>query len=168
MEQEKEIVAIIGAGTMGAGIAQVAASAGHSVVMYDQETDAFDRAIEAITLSLNRRIERGRLSEDERDPIIARIQPAGTLQDLAPVDLLIEAIIEDLEIKRALFGQLETICSAHTVFASNTSSLSITELASCLKDPGRVVGLHFFNPAPAMKLVEVVSGRTTPLRLCKK
>ena len=168
MEQEKEIIAVIGAGTMGAGIAQVAASAGHSVVMYDQESDAFDHAIEAISLNLNRRLERGRLSENERDQIIAGIQPAETLKHLAPADLLIEAIVEDLEIKRALFAQLETICSAHTVFASNTSSLSITELASSLKDPSRVVGLHFFNPAPAMKLVEVVSGRATAPQVVQK
>ncbi|MDJ0957824.1 MAG: 3-hydroxyacyl-CoA dehydrogenase PaaC [Arenicellales bacterium] len=161
MEHEKEKVAIVGAGTMGAGIAQVAASAGHPVVMYDQETNAPGRAIESIKLNLNRRIERGRLSEDERDQIIGRIQPTETLKDLATVDLVVEAIVEDLEIKRALFGQLEAICSTYTVFASNTSSLSITELAASLKDPSRMVGLHFFNPAPVMKLVEVVRGHAT-------
>ena len=168
MEQKKEKVAVIGAGTMGAGIAQVAASTGHFVVMYDQEPDAFDRAIEAMTSSLNRRIERGRSSEDERDQIIAGIQPAETLKDLAKVDLVIEAIVEDLEVKQTLFEQLETICSEHTVFASNTSSLSITELAASLKDPSRMVGLHFFNPAPAMKLVEVVSGRATASEVVRK
>ena len=146
---------------MGAGIAQVAASAGHSVMMYDKEANALGHAIEAIMLNLNRRIERGRLSEDERDQTIGRIKPAETLEDLATVDLVIEAIVEDLDIKGALFRQLEVICSTHTVFASNTSSLSITELAAPLKNPGRMVGLHFFNPAPAMKLVEVVRGHAT-------
>ena len=168
MKKEKEKVAVIGAGTMGAGIAQVAASAGHSVVMYDQETDAFDHAIKAITSNLNRRIERGRSNEDERDQILADIRPAETLKDLATVDLVIEAIVEDLEIKRALFEQLEKICSQDTVFASNTSSLSITELAASLKNPSRMVGLHFFNPAPAMKLVEVVSGHATASEVVRK
>ena len=161
MSQTKEIVAVIGTGTMGAGIAQVAAGAGHTVLIYDENEDAAERALHSIHSSLDQRVDRGRLSVTEKESIAARLHPAAKLAGLAQANLVIEAVTENLKLKQDLFLKLESICSARTIFASNTSSLSITELAATLGDPTRLVGMHFFNPAAAMKLVEIVSGRET-------
>ena len=157
----KELIAVIGAGTMGAGIAQVAASAGHAAIIYDTQAGAFDRAMGSISSGLDKRVERGRLTDADRDFTLSRIRRADSLDDVAAAQIVIEAIAEDLKMKQELFAALQGVCPPETVFATNTSSLSITELASVLSDPARLVGLHFFNPAPAMKLVEVVSGRAT-------
>ncbi|MHA1190601.1 MAG: 3-hydroxyacyl-CoA dehydrogenase, partial [Alphaproteobacteria bacterium] len=159
--QGKEIIAVIGAGTMGAGIAQVVAGAGHAAIIYDEQTGAFERAMESISSSLNKRVERGRLTGADRDATLSRISRAVSLDDVAAAQIVVEAIAEVLEAKQELFCALQRICPPETVFATNTSSLSVTELASVLSDPARLVGLHFFNPAPAMKLVEIVSGRAT-------
>jgi 3-hydroxybutyryl-CoA dehydrogenase len=159
--QGKELIAVIGAGTMGAGIAQVVASAGHVAIIYDAQAGAFDRAMESISSGLDQRVERGRLTDADRDSTLSRIRRADSLDDVAVAHIVIEAIAEDLKMKQELFAALQGHCPPETVFATNTSSLSITELASVLSDPARLVGLHFFNPAPAMKLVEVVSGRST-------
>ena len=159
--QEKELIAVIGAGTMGAGIAQVVASSGHAAIIYDAQAGAFDRAVGSISSGLNKRVERGRLTGADRDSTLYRIRRADSLDDVAAAHIVIEAIAEDLKMKQELFAALEGVCPPETVFATNTSSFSITELASILSDPARMVGLHFFNPAPAMKLVEVVSGQAT-------
>ncbi|WP_308725746.1 3-hydroxyacyl-CoA dehydrogenase PaaH [Metapseudomonas otitidis] len=155
---QTSLVAVIGAGAMGAGIAQVAAQAGHPVRLYDNRPGAAAQAVDGIDRQLGRLVEKGKLDAAERQAIVARLQPVETLEALADARLVIEAIVESLEIKRALLQQLEALCSPTCILASNTSSLSITALAAGLAHPGRVIGLHFFNPAPLMALVEVVSG----------
>ncbi|MDG9780462.1 3-hydroxyacyl-CoA dehydrogenase PaaH [Metapseudomonas otitidis] len=155
---QTSLVAVIGAGAMGAGIAQVAAQAGHPVRLYDNRPGAAAQAVDGIDRQLGRLVEKGKLDAAECQAIVARLQPAEALEALADARLVIEAIVENLEIKRALLQQLEALCSPTCILASNTSSLSITALAAGLAHPGRVIGLHFFNPAPLMALVEVVSG----------
>lgn len=151
-------VAVIGAGAMGAGIAQVAAQAGHPVALFDTREGAAAQAIAGIAKQLGKRVEAGKLDAAERDAVVARLTPAARLEDLAGSALVVEAIVENLQIKRELFEKLEAICGAACILASNTSSLSITSLAATLKHPERVAGLHFFNPAPVMALVEIVAG----------
>jgi len=154
-------IAVIGAGTMGAGIAQVAAAFGHRVLLFDQAEGAAQKGIERTAKGLDKLIERGKLTSDDRDQLIARIEAVASLDALSSAALVIEAVVEDLAIKQALFKKLESQRSAQTIFATNTSSISVTAIASALDDPTRVVGMHFFNPAPIMKLVEVVSGLQT-------
>jgi 3-hydroxybutyryl-CoA dehydrogenase len=154
-------VAVIGAGAMGAGIAQVAAQAGHPVKLYDNRPGAAAQAIDGIDRQLGRVVEKGKLSAEARAAIVARLQPAESIDALADSGLVIEAIVENLEVKRGLLRQLEALCGKDCILASNTSSLSITSLAAGLEHPGRVVGMHFFNPAPLMALVEIVSGLAT-------
>ena len=151
-------VAVIGAGAMGAGIAQVAAQAGHPVKLYDNRPGASAQAIDGIDRQLGRLVEKNKLSAEARAATIARLQPVEAIEALANASLVIEAIVENLEVKRGLLRQLEALCSADCILASNTSSLSITSLAAGLQHPGRVIGMHFFNPAPLMALVEIVSG----------
>lgn len=155
------LVAVIGAGAMGAGIAQVAAQAGHPVCLYDNRPGTAAQAIEGIDRQLGRLVEKGRLSPGNRSAIRARLQPIDSLDDLADARLVIEAIVESLPIKQELLRQLEARCADDCILASNTSSLSITSLAAGLRHPERVIGMHFFNPAPLMALVEVVSGLAT-------
>ncbi|WP_044874343.1 3-hydroxyacyl-CoA dehydrogenase PaaH [Pseudomonas sp. LFM046] len=154
-------VAVIGAGAMGAGIAQVAAQAGHPVKLYDNRPGAAAQAIDGIDRQLGRVVEKGKLCAEARAAIVARLQPAESIDALADSGLVIEAIVENLEVKRGLLRQLEALCGKDCILASNTSSLSITSLAAGLEHPGRVVGMHFFNPAPLMALVEIVSGLAT-------
>jgi 3-hydroxybutyryl-CoA dehydrogenase len=151
-------VAVAGAGTMGAGIAQVAAAAGHPVLLYDAEADALLEAKERIAGTLARSVGKGRLAAAEREGTLARIKPCRSLDALAPAGLVIEAIVEDLAAKLRLLETLEIFLHADAIFASNTSSLSITALAATLKHPERMVGMHFFNPPPIMALVEVARG----------
>lgn len=167
-EQSKETIAVIGAGTMGAGIAQVAAAAGHRVMVYDENTGTVDQAFKSIASNLAKRVERGRLSDQDKELTLSRLHRATNLEDLTSAHVVIEAIIENLAAKQDLFSRLESICTDHTVFATNTSSLSITALASPLKDSSRLVGMHFFNPAPAMKLVEVISGQATAAEIAQR
>jgi 3-hydroxybutyryl-CoA dehydrogenase len=155
------IVAVIGAGAMGAGIAQVAAQAGHLVLLYDNRPGAAATAIEELDRQLGKLQEKGRISPQQREQSVARLRPVDSLQELAVAQMVIEAIVENLEVKRGLFAQLEAVCLADCVLASNTSSLSITSIAAGLKQPERFVGVHFFNPAPVMALVEIVSGLAT-------
>ncbi|WP_325437856.1 3-hydroxyacyl-CoA dehydrogenase PaaH [Pseudomonas nitroreducens] len=159
--QQDAKVAVIGAGAMGAGIAQVAAQAGHPVKLYDNRPGAASQAIDGIDRQLGRLVEKGKLDAKARSAIVTRLQPVEAIDALADSQLVIEAIVENLEIKRALFQQLEALCADDCILASNTSSLSITSLAAGLKRPQQVVGMHFFNPAPLMALVEVVSGLAT-------
>ncbi|CAH1042957.1 3-hydroxyacyl-CoA dehydrogenase PaaH [Halomonas sp. TD01] len=155
------VIGVIGAGAMGAGIAQVAAQAGHSVVLHDNQPGAAKAGIDNIRRQLEKRVAKGKMTQGDVDNIVARLQPADAIDALADSRLVIEAIVENLEIKRQVFAQLEALCSPDTLLASNTSSLSITSIAANLERPERMAGLHFFNPAPVMKLVEVVSGLAT-------
>ncbi|CAN5245229.1 3-hydroxyacyl-CoA dehydrogenase [soil metagenome] len=154
-------VAVAGAGTMGAGIAQIAARAGHAVLLYDQDGATLTRARAQIDAGLDKLAGKGRINADEREGIAARITLCESLDDLSRAGLAIEAIVEALEPKRALFAELERRLDASAILASNTSSLSITALAAGLDHPERVAGMHFFNPAPVMRLVEIVSGIAT-------
>lgn len=150
-------VAVIGAGTMGAGIAQVAAQAGHPVLLFDAKEGAAQRGVDGINRILDRRVDKGRMTAEARDAVIGRIQVVSALSDLAPATLAIEAIVESLDVKRAVFGELEDILADDAILATNTSSISITAIANGLKRPERLAGMHFFNPAPVMALVEIVS-----------
>lgn len=161
------LIGVIGAGAMGAGIAQVAAQAGHSVILHDNQQGAATAGIDNIRRQLERRVAKGKMTQDVVDSIIARLQPADAIDALADSRLIIEAIVENLDIKRQVFAQLEALCSPDTLLASNTSSLSITSIAANLEHPERMAGLHFFNPAPVMKLVEVVSGLATTAEVAK-
>lgn len=157
----QSVIAVIGGGTMGAGIAQVAAQAGHQVRIYDIQPGAAARAIDAIATALSARVAKGKMAECDKYAIESRLNAAQSISDLASAALVIEAAAEQIDIKQAIFHELAVVCSAETIFASNTSSISITAIASGIPQPQRVVGLHFFNPAPVMKLVEVVSGLET-------
>jgi 3-hydroxybutyryl-CoA dehydrogenase len=152
------VVGVVGAGTMGAGIAEVAAAAGHPVRLHDNRPGAAADACAALAARLAKRVERGKLTATARDDLLARVVPVDALAELAPCGLVVEAIVEDPAVKRDLFAELEALLDPDAILASNTSSLSITELAAGLSRPGRVVGMHFFNPVPVMKLVEVVHG----------
>ncbi|OEV02823.1 3-hydroxyacyl-CoA dehydrogenase NAD-binding domain-containing protein [Streptomyces oceani] len=164
MEDAVRGVAVVGAGTMGQGIAQVLVGAGHEVLWYDAEFAAVERAVQAVGKRLERLVEKGRLSEAERAAAVGRLTPARELVELADVRLVVEAIVERAEAKERLFAALEDIVAADCLLATNTSSLSVTAVAGGLRHPGRCLGLHFFNPAPLLPLVEVVSGfRTDPV-----
>ncbi|MFM9368886.1 3-hydroxyacyl-CoA dehydrogenase [Streptomyces sp. Da 82-17] len=154
-------VAVVGTGTMGQGIAQVALVAGHPVLLHDAAPGRAEQAAAAIAGRLDRLVEKGRLSDDDRRAAQARLKPAGTLAELADCGLVVEAVLEQLDVKQALFRELEAIVDADCLLATNTSSLSVTAIAGGLEHPGRFVGLHFFNPAPLLPLVEVVSGFAT-------
>lgn len=158
-------VAVIGAGTMGSGIAQVAAQAGHEVVLFDTRREAVDKALAALRRTLDKLVEKGKFTADEATGIHQRITPASDLKELAGSGLVIEAIIEDLTIKKKLFAELETLLGPDAVLATNTSSLSVTAIAAACQRPERVIGLHFFNPAPLLPLVEVVPGLATDAEL---
>jgi 3-hydroxybutyryl-CoA dehydrogenase len=151
-------IGVIGAGTMGAGIAQLAAMTGATTVLYDAASAGLEAGLGKIESGLAMLVDRGRLSPDDACAIRARVAPAAALADLKPCGLVIEAAPERLELKLALFTELASIVSTECVLATNTSSLSVTEIAAGTPGPGRVVGMHFFNPAPVMKLVEVVAG----------
>jgi 3-hydroxybutyryl-CoA dehydrogenase len=154
-------VVVIGAGTMGSGIAEVAAAAGHAVYLRDTSEEALRRGVEQIRRSLDKRVERGRLAASQRDEIFARLRPVNTDAPLRGVGLVIEVIVENLEVKVAVLRQIESEVDADTIIATNTSSLSVTAIAGRLARPDRVVGMHFFNPATVLPLVEVVSGAAT-------
>ncbi len=158
---QKTSVLVVGAGIMGAGIAQVAAQAGHPVWLYDMREGAAQSALDKLHASLGALVAKGKMQADDVAGLLARITPAASLQDAASSTLVVEAIVEQVEAKRALWLQLEGIVGADCVFASNTSSISITAMAQGLRHPERLVGMHFFNPVPLMKLVEVVSGLHT-------
>lgn len=154
-------VLVIGAGAMGSGIAQIAARAGHTVYLYDGRAEAIASGYAAIDKDLRFLVGKGRLEETEAAAALTRVRPVTTLAEARDAGLAIEAIVEDMEIKRQLFRELEALLGEQAIFASNTSSLSITAMAAGLARPGRLAGLHFFNPAPRMALVEVISGLST-------
>lgn len=151
-------VAVIGAGAMGSGIAQVAATAGHPVALVDAVTGAVEEAVARIIASLQRQEAKGRISSAQLEEIVERITPVEAVAGLPPCGLVVEAVREDLETKRALFTRVAASQPADAILATNTSSLDITTIAAGIPGPGRVIGLHFFNPPAAMRLVEVVGG----------
>ena len=155
------LIAVIGTGTMGRGIAQIAAAGGIRVLMYDAQKGAAADAKEFIARMINRAAEKGSISLDDAVAAISRLQVVESMAELAPAHLVVEAIIENLEVKRKLFAALEKIVSVDCILASNTSSLSVTEIAASCDKPGRVAGYHFFNPVPLLKLVEVINGVLT-------
>lgn len=151
-----ERVGVVGAGLMGSGIAEVSAKAGFDVVVREIDEGSADRGRARIEASMDRAVQREKLTAEERDAALDRIAFTTNVDALGDRDLVVEAIVENLDAKNDLFGALDDLCPAHTVFASNTSSLTVTEMAAATDRPDRVIGLHFFNPVPVMKLVEVV------------
>ena len=156
-----EVVGVIGAGTMGNGIAQVSARAGYDVVIYDLNDEFLQRGMAAIDKSLQRDVDKDRLSVEEKRAIIGRIKTATFLAELHDASIIIEAVTEDVNVKREVFRSLDEITPPETILASNTSSISITKLGAATNRPARVIGMHFMNPVPVMKLVEVIRGLAT-------
>ena len=152
---------VLGAGTMGAGIAQIAVQAGLQAVLVDMDQKFVDRAVTSIKKNFGKMVDKGKLSAEEMSASLARIQTSTSNADLKDCDLVIEAIIENLAIKKSAFKELGEVCSPTTVLASNTSGFSITEIAVASGRPDKVVGMHFFNPVPVMRLVEVIPGAET-------
>jgi 3-hydroxybutyryl-CoA dehydrogenase len=155
---EIRTVGVCGAGAMGTGIAHVAAQAGFQVILRDLETAKVERAVATMDGLMQRAIAKGKLTETERADTLARVSTTTALEDLAEADFVIEAVFEDLALKKELFGALDRICRPGVVLATNTSSMSITEIAAATNRPADVVGMHFFNPAQVMRLVEVIHG----------
>lgn len=152
---------VVGAGQMGSGIAQVAAQAGLQVVLNDVKQEFVERGLANITKNLTRNVEKGKLTEDEKQAILGRITLSTDLADGKGVDFVVEAVTENMAVKAEIFKKLDEVCPAHTVLASNTSSLPITEIAAVTKRPEKVIGMHFMNPVPVMKLVEIIRGLQT-------
>jgi len=154
-------VVVIGAGTMGAGIAQTFATAGFSVVLKDISTEAVDRGLNTISKSLSRLVSKEKITQETADSIVSNLQGATNNDLVADAALVIEAAVENMSVKKTIFAELDEICAPSTIFATNTSSLSITEVAAATSRPDRFLGMHFFNPAPVMKLVELIKGIAT-------
>lgn len=161
MSHEIETVGVAGCGLMGSGIAQTAAAAGYPTTVREIDEEALEKGLSSIEKSLEKAVQREKMSAGDRDAALERIEGAVDLEPLAACDVVIEAIVEDLDAKRDLFGSLDEICPEETIFASNTSSLTITEMAQATDRADRFLGLHFFNPVPVMKLVEVVRSGST-------
>jgi len=155
------MLGVVGAGTMGNGIAQVFASHGHEVVMVDIDAAAVERGKAAVDTSLARFVKKEKMTEDEKQAILGRLKTSTSMGDLAKADLVVEAVSENLDVKRKVFGALDSIVQPDGILASNTSSIWITEIAAATKRPGQVIGMHFMNPVPMMKLVEVIRGEDT-------
>jgi 3-hydroxybutyryl-CoA dehydrogenase len=154
-------VLVIGAGQMGAGIAQVAAEAGCQVFLRDVKQELVDKGLALIAKNLSRSVEKGKITEEERQQIAARVTGVVAWESVTDVDIAIEAVTENMDIKREIFQTLDQRCPAHTILATNTSSLPITSIGAVTKRADRVIGMHFFNPVPMMKLVEVINGLAT-------
>jgi 3-hydroxybutyryl-CoA dehydrogenase len=154
-------VMVIGAGQMGSGIAQVCAMAGFEVVLNDLKDEFVDRGLHVIRKNLSRQVEKERMTVDEMNTVLDRLTASTELTDAKDVDLVIEAAVENMEIKTKLFAQLDEIAPREAILASNTSSLPITEIAAATKRPEKVIGMHFMNPVPVMKLVEIIRGLAT-------
>lgn len=152
---------VVGAGQMGNGIAQVSAQSGWNTVLYDINMDLVNKGLAVIEGNLKRNVSKGRMTEDEKEGIMKRLTPSVNLEDAAQADLVIEAIIENFDIKKKVFQQLDQITPDHAILATNTSSLPITQIAAVTKRPEKVIGMHFMNPVPVMKLVEIIRGLAT-------
>lgn len=155
-----QTVGIVGSGIMGSGIAEVAAKAGHTVVLRSRKRETADAMVAGLEKSLNKQVDKGRLSEEDRDAVLGRVSATDQIGDLADCDLVIESVVEDLAIKKALFAELDAAVKADAILATNTSTLPVVEMAVATGRPDQVVGVHFFNPAPMMKLVEVIAPLT--------
>ena len=152
---------VLGAGTMGAGIAQAFAAKGYDVILRDIKDEFVDRGLENIRKNVDKLVAKGKITEDQKDDILSHLSGTTDMRFAADCDLVIEAAVENMQIKKQIFAELDAVCPAETILATNTSSLSITEVASATKRPDKVIGMHFFNPAPVMKLVEVIKGMAT-------
>ncbi|KAJ6853325.1 uncharacterized protein M6B38_250385 [Iris pallida] len=159
--KETEVVGVVGGGQMGSGIAQVAAVSGFDVWLHDTDPAALDRAVRAVSSSIGRFVSKGKLSRAAGSDAMKRLRCTSNLEDLRDADVIIEAIVESEEVKKTLFSKLDKIAKATTILASNTSSISITRLASGTSRPSQVIGMHFMNPPPLMKLIEIVRGADT-------
>ena len=154
-------IAVIGSGQMGSGIAQTFATFGYSVSLYDANPQALEKGVQQIDKQLSRNVEKQKITEEKRKEIFSKITTISKLADLSNADCVIEAIVEQFEAKKALFSELDSICKKSALFASNTSSISITKLAHTTKRPEQFIGMHFMNPVPVMELVEVIRGLQT-------
>lgn len=161
-------ICVIGTGTMGSGVVQAFAQAGMPVVMKSRSQASLDKAMARIAKGLNRLVEKGKMEQAVADAIVGRITTTTDYASFADADLVIEAASEEMELKKEVFNTLEGICKPETIFATNTSSLSITEIAATTQRPTQFIGMHFFNPAPVMKLVEVIKGQKTSDEVCEK
>lgn len=159
-------ICVIGTGTMGAGIVQAFAQAGMPVLMKSRSESSIEKALGRIKKSLAKLVEKGKVTQEYMDATLAKITTTTNYNDCADSDLLIEAAVETMDMKKELFKQLDELCKPETILASNTSSLSITEIASSTNRPDKVIGMHFFNPAPVMKLVELIKGQKTSDEVC--
>ncbi|MEG1287109.1 3-hydroxybutyryl-CoA dehydrogenase [Clostridium sp.] len=156
-----EKIFVLGAGTMGAGIVQAFAQKGHEVIVRDIKEEFVERGIAGINKGLSKQVSKGKMTEEAKEEILSRITGTTDLNLAADCDLVVEAAVENMKIKKEIFAELDSICKPETILASNTSSLSITEVASATKRVDKVIGMHFFNPAPVMKLVEIIKGMAT-------
>jgi 3-hydroxybutyryl-CoA dehydrogenase len=156
-----EKIFVLGAGTMGAGIAQAFAAKGYEVILRDIKDEFVDKGLAGINKGLSKLVEKGKLTEEVKEDLLSRISGTTDMSLAEDCDLVIEAAVENMEIKKQIFAELDKLCKPETILASNTSSLSITEVAAATNRPDRVIGMHFFNPAPVMKLVEIIKGMAT-------
>ena len=163
MFKQDSIIGVVGSGAMGSGIAQVAATAGHPTIIYDTNAAALDKAKANLSNSLNKLVEKQKITADKAADILALTTYSSSIQDFKSCDLIIEAIVENIDVKQSVFKELESITSNTCVLASNTSSLSITSIASACNNPEKVIGIHFFNPATLMPLVEIIPGVATDM-----
>ncbi len=154
-------ICVLGAGTMGSGIAQAFAVKGYEVIVRDIKDEFVQRGLGIITKNINKLVTKGKMTEEVAEEVLSRVSGTTELAHLDDVDLVIEAAVENMEIKKSIFKELDEICKPETILATNTSSLSITEIATATKRVDKVIGLHFFNPAPVMKLVEIIKGMAT-------
>lgn len=154
-------IGILGTGTMGAGIAQILAQNGYEVVVRARRESSIEKGIATVEKNFNRMVERNKITAEEKDTYLSRIKGSTDISIIVDVDLVIEAATEDIDAKKALFSELDQLCKPDTIFATNTSSLSITEIAAATKRPDKVIGMHFFNPVASMKLVEIIRGLET-------
>jgi 3-hydroxybutyryl-CoA dehydrogenase len=154
-------IGVLGSGSMGAGIIQLFAQSGYNVVFRSRKQDSIDKGLMVIQKNLGRLVEKGNISDDEKKETMNRIYGATDINIIARADLVVEAALEDMEAKKSLFNELDKICKKDSIFATNTSSLSITEIATATNRPEKIIGMHFFNPVGVMKLVEIVKGLTT-------
>lgn len=156
-----EKIFVLGAGTMGAGIAQAFAAKGYEVILRDIKDEFVERGLNGINKGLSKLVEKGKMTEEAKEEILSRLSGTTDMNQAEDCDLVVEAAVENMEIKKSIFAELDRICKPETILASNTSSLSITEVATATNRPDKVIGMHFFNPAPVMKLVEVIRGIAT-------
>lgn len=156
-----EKIFVLGAGTMGSGIAQAFAVKGYEVIIRDIKDEFVNKGLAGINKSLTKLVEKGKMSEEDKENILSRVSGTTDLNQAEDCDLIIEAAVENMEIKKQIFAELDGICKENAILSSNTSSLSITEIATATKRPDKVIGMHFFNPAPVMKLVEIIRGIAT-------